>query len=83
MSFDESLLENYLRVFRMVFERLHQIDHYNMMMGLADKEKNGLSRFLVYLIHLYSYGESAAIEVKVRIGQLWCPRRDSNARHPL
>ena len=38
VSFDESSLENYLRVFRMIFERLHQIDHYNMMMGLADEE---------------------------------------------
>ena len=38
VSFDESSLENYLRVFRLIFERLHQIDHYNMMMGLADKE---------------------------------------------
>ncbi len=42
-----------------------------------------IGRFLVYLIHLYSHSESAAIEVKVRIGQLWCPGEDSNLRHPL
>ena len=29
-------------------------------------------------IQLYSYGESAAIEVKVRIGQLWCIKCDLN-----
>ena len=38
VSFDESSLENYLRVFKMIFERLNQIDHYNMMMGIADEE---------------------------------------------
>ena len=32
VSFDESSLENYLRVFKLIFERLHHIDHYNMMM---------------------------------------------------
>ena len=26
--------------------------------------KNGLGRFSIYLIHLYSHGEAAAIEVK-------------------
>jgi len=34
--------------------------------------KNGLGRFLIYFIQLYSHSETAAIEVKVRIGQLWC-----------
>lgn len=38
VSFDESSLENYLRVFKMIFERLNQIDHYNMMMCIADEE---------------------------------------------
>lgn len=38
VSFDESSLESYLRVFRTIFERLHQIDHYNMMMGIVKEE---------------------------------------------
>ena len=36
VSFDETSLENYLRVFRMIFERLHHIDHYNMMMKRSE-----------------------------------------------
>ena len=32
VSFDESSLENCLRVFKLIFERLHHIEHYNMMM---------------------------------------------------
>lgn len=38
VSFDESSLENYLGVFKKIFERLNQIDHYNMMMGISDEE---------------------------------------------
>ena len=34
VSIDESSLENYLRVFKLIFEKLHHIDHYNMMMGI-------------------------------------------------
>ena len=34
VSFDESSMENYLRVFRLIFERLHHIEHYNMMMRI-------------------------------------------------
>ena len=40
VSFDESSLENYLRVFRLIFERLHHIDHYNMMMRINSDTGN-------------------------------------------
>lgn len=40
VSFDESSLENYLRVFKLIFERLHHIDHYNMMMKLNSNTEN-------------------------------------------
>ena len=36
-------------------------------------KKTAIGRFSFYLIHLYSHSETAAIEVEVRIGQLWCP----------
>ena len=39
VSFDETSLENYLRVFRLIFEKLNQIDHYNMMMGISDDQE--------------------------------------------
>ncbi len=32
VSFDETSLDNYLRVFRLIFVNLHHISHYNMMM---------------------------------------------------
>jgi len=32
VSFDDEDIDKYLRVFKMVFEKLHHIDHYNMMM---------------------------------------------------
>ena len=35
VSFDEASLDNYLRVFKLIFERLNQIDHYNMMMKIS------------------------------------------------
>ena len=50
---------------------------------VAYLKKTAIGRFSFYLIHLYSHSETAAIEVKVRIGQLWCPGEDSNLRHPL
>lgn len=37
VSFDESSLEKYLRVFRLIFEHFHHIDHYNMMMRIDSK----------------------------------------------
>lgn len=37
VTFDETSLENYLRVFKLIFERLHHIDHYNMMMRINEK----------------------------------------------
>ena len=40
VSFDESSLENYLRVFKLIFERLHHIDHYNMMMRVNSDTEN-------------------------------------------
>lgn len=40
VSFDETSLENYLRVFRLIFERLHHIDHYNMMMRVCSNTEN-------------------------------------------
>ena len=40
VSFDESSLENYLRVFKLIFERLHHIDHYNMMMRVNSSTEN-------------------------------------------
>lgn len=40
VSFDESSLENYLRVFRLIFERLHHIDHFNMMMRIISDTGN-------------------------------------------
>ena len=33
---DDSDIENYKRVFRLVFEKLGHIDHYNMMMNKID-----------------------------------------------
>lgn len=40
VSFDESSLENYLRVFRLIFERLHHIEHFNMMMRVNSDTGN-------------------------------------------
>lgn len=31
---EDSALENYQRIFKMIFEKLHHIDHYNMMMKI-------------------------------------------------
>jgi len=38
VSFDETSLENYRRVFKLIFERLQHIGHYNMMMRIDAKE---------------------------------------------
>lgn len=36
VSFDDTMLDSYLRVFRLIFLNLHHIDHYNMMMGIPN-----------------------------------------------
>lgn len=36
----EQTNEAYLRVFRSIFEKAHQLGHYNMMMGLANDDAN-------------------------------------------
>ena len=63
-----------------VTDTIITLDYASIMTGQLNalKLKNGLGRFLRYLIQLYSHGESAAIKVKVRIGQLWCSAAASN-----
>lgn len=42
VSFDDGDFDKYLRVFRMIFEKLHHIDHYNMMMAKKDSKINNI-----------------------------------------
>ena len=34
LSVDKDMVDKYKDIFRKIFENTHQIDHYNMMMGL-------------------------------------------------
>lgn len=34
LSIDQDMVENYKNIFKLIFEKTNQIEHYNMMMGI-------------------------------------------------
>lgn len=38
LSIDKDIVEKHKEIFKLIFEKTHQIEHYNMMMGIKDED---------------------------------------------